>query len=118
MFTKLWSTVIELVDSKKFVTAFSAVLAALVVLMGRKFGIDLDPELSHWIAGTIMVGVVAYVHAQGRADEGKEAAKAIQAAPSAEAFEAMADRVAAKVLERVQPANTDSQGGVSKPPSN
>lgn len=58
----------ELITSKKFI----ATIVAIVVCVGGKIGLDLDPEL----LSQIFTALLVYVGAQGIADMGKSAAQA------------------------------------------
>lgn len=62
----------SLFGSKKFITAIVGVIVAL----GAKYGLALDPEIIATIVGLFAV----LVGAQGLADQGKEAAKAVACA--------------------------------------
>jgi hypothetical protein len=75
----LYSTVKELLDSKKFVTSFVASLAAMVVSYCGKKNIIIDPEIAKEAMTIIMGGVATFVLSQGVADHGKERVKAEQA---------------------------------------
>lgn len=55
-----------LFTSKKFIAAVVAVLVAI----GTRYGLNLDPET----VGVIIAPIVAYIVGQGMADRGKEAA--------------------------------------------
>jgi len=59
--------IIDLLSSKKFITA----IVALLVAAGARYGLDLDPEICATILGLFAV----LIGAQGAADNGKEAAK-------------------------------------------
>lgn len=62
----------SLLGSKKFITA----IVGIVVALGAKYGLALDPEIIATIVGLFAV----LVGAQGLADQGKEAAKAVACA--------------------------------------
>lgn len=61
-----------MLSSKKFIAA----LVAIVVYVGGRFGLDLDPAA----VGHAFLALLAYVGAQGIADVGKEAARVNQQA--------------------------------------
>jgi hypothetical protein len=65
--------IIDLLASKKFITA----LVGVAVMVGAKLGLNLDPELLIAIASLFAV----LVGAQGAADAGKERAKIEAANP-------------------------------------
>ncbi len=67
------AALVELLGSKKVLMT----LVAIMVTIGARYGLQLDPEFCLAILGSFAV----LVHAQGQADHGKEAAK-IQAANS------------------------------------
>lgn len=71
-----YSTLKELLDSKKFVTSFTASVAAMVVAYCGKKGIILDPEMAKEVMAIMMGGVATFVLSQGVADHGKERVKA------------------------------------------
>lgn len=63
----------DLLSSKKFLTA----LVAIAVMIGAKFGLELDDEFVFALLGLFAV----LLGAQGATDHGKEAAKAASKAP-------------------------------------
>lgn len=78
-------TIIDLLSSKKFITA----LVGVAVAIGARYGLDLDPALVAAILGLFAV----VIGGQGLADHGKEAAQ----------VEADATLAAARVLDKAAP---------------
>lgn len=76
----LLGTVKELLDSKKFVAAFTASFAAMAVsFLGRR-GIALDPDTAKEFVTIILGSAGTYVVGQAAADFGKSKAESEQKA--------------------------------------
>lgn len=71
----LRSTLRELLDSKKFVTSFTAAMASMLVAYAGKKGIVLDNDLASEFIKIMLGGAGLFVASQGVADHGKERAK-------------------------------------------
>lgn len=82
----IWSLILELLKSKKFILMIAGTIAAAAM----KIGLNLPVE----DIAAVLAPLIAYIFAQGWADNGKEAAKinavAKQAGESAPATQAMA----------------------------
>lgn len=72
VFAVLWSTIRELLDSKKFVALFSASIVALVVKLAARQGYVLDADTAREVVQIVMGSAGAYAVSQGVADVGKE----------------------------------------------
>lgn len=67
MMTAMLDALRELFGSKKFLTA----IVAMAVAGGAHFGLNVNPEVTMTVLGMFAI----LIHAQGQADQGKEAAK-------------------------------------------